>query len=492
MEKRTCSLEELIPEWVAEAYSGIRVSAVCQDSRQIEKDALFMARSGLKFKGVDFIDEAVKKGAQVVLLDENEAEYCPECSVPVVFIPQLAEKMSLIAGRFYGEPSKALRMIGVTGTNGKTSCAHFLAQIMNGLGTKTAIIGTVGNGFISELKSATHTTPDAVGLQALLFDLKNQGAEAVVMEVSSHALDQGRVASIDFDCGLFTNLTRDHLDYHGTMQAYAESKTRLFTDFDLSSAIFNVDDPAGLSLSEDKGVRGNRVGVGRMRGEYRISAYRLGMQGIDAEMSTPCGALSFSCQVMGEFNLDNLLLVVAALLEQGYERKAVEKEVSCLVAVPGRMEVVSASVQDKELPVVIIDYAHTPDALEKVLQTLRSHTQGALWCVFGCGGDRDQGKREEMGKIADQLADHIILTNDNPRHESAEKIISMIKQGVSKHQPDIVAERQDAIEKAIQQAGQSDLVLIAGKGHEDYQEVGDMRYPFSDLQVCHSIMEAVA
>ena len=492
MEKRACTLAELIPEWVTETYSGIRVSAVCQDSRQIEKGALFMARSGLKFKGVDFIDEAVHKGAQVVLLDETEVNDCPECSVPVVFIPQLTEKMSLIAGRFYGEPSKALRMIGVTGTNGKTSCTHFLAQIMNGLGTKTAIIGTVGNGFIDDLQSATHTTPDAVGLQALLRDLQEQGAEAVVMEVSSHALDQGRVASIDFDYGLLTNLTRDHLDYHGTMLAYAESKARLFTDFDLSAAIFNVDDSFGLSLCEDKRVRGNRVSVGRMRGDYRISAYRLGMQGVDAEMSTPDGSIMFSCQIMGEFNLDNLLLVVATLLEQGYEHKAVEQEVSSLVAVPGRMEVVSATDLNKELPVVIIDYAHTPDALEKVLQTLRSHTQGALWCVFGCGGDRDQGKREEMGKIADQLADHIILTNDNPRHEAAEKIISMIEQGVSKHQPEIVTERQDAIEKAIQQAGKNDLVLIAGKGHEDYQEVGEIRYPFSDLQVCHSVMEAVA
>lgn len=484
----TRQLDELIPEWVDTALSGIRVSGVCQDSRELKAGDLFLARSGLKFRGVDFIPQAIQAGVAVILLDEAECIDLPPVDVPVIPVPGLAGKMSLIAARFYGEPSKTLCMVGVTGTNGKTSCAHFLAQAMNKLGKRTAVIGTIGNGFPGELETATHTTPDAVGLQTLLHHLQNEGAEAVVMEVSSHALDQGRVDAVHFDYGLFTNLTRDHLDYHGSMDAYAEAKARLFRHFDLDAAILNVDDPYLAQLKSDDSIRGKVFAVARSQGEHCFAAYRLGVRGIEAEIRNPHGPICFTSPIVGEFNLDNLLLVSTTLQAQGYTAAEVAGALSAIKAVPGRMEMVLVPGK----PVVVVDYAHTPDALEKALQSLRSHAQGKLWCLFGCGGDRDQGKRAEMGAIADRLADHVLLTNDNPRSEAPEQIIKMIETGVVKHRVLIERDRERAIALAISQAEENDLILVAGKGHEDYQEIDGVRYPFSDVEVCHRIMGVAA
>ncbi|EAR59722.1 UDP-N-acetylmuramoyl-L-alanyl-D-glutamate--2,6-diaminopimelate ligase [Neptuniibacter caesariensis] len=488
MLKISKTLAELLPEWAEPTHSGIAVSAISQDSRTVVPGTLFVARSGLKHRGVDFIEGAVADGAVAVLIDSSELSDCPNVDVPVIGISDLVSEIGPVAARFYEQPSRAMTVVGITGTNGKTSCAHFVAQAMNNIGVKTAIVGTVGNGFPGLLEKATHTTPDAIGLQKLFAELKAAGAEAVVMEVSSHALEQGRVAAVDFDYGLFTNLSRDHLDYHGSMEAYGEAKARLFKEFNLKAALINGDDSFGRKLLRDESIEARKVSVGRLFGQYHFAAYRLALHGIEAELKTPAGNFAFASKIIGEFNLDNLLLVAALLSEQGFSKAQVMESLSQLDSVPGRMQAVVAA--DK--PLVIIDYAHTPDALEKALSAVRAHTTGTLWCVFGCGGDRDAGKRELMGRIADQLADHLVVTSDNPRTESPERIIEMIEQGICQHEPAIEADRAAAIRLAIMQASPEDVVLIAGKGHEDYQEVGTKRYPFSDLEVSMRLLGVAA
>jgi UDP-N-acetylmuramoyl-L-alanyl-D-glutamate--2,6-diaminopimelate ligase len=488
MLQQTMTLQELLPEQVGQTASGIVVSALSQDSRTISAGTLFIARNGLHHRGVDFVTAAVAKGAVAVLVEAADLNECPQVNVPVIGIEQLKLQIGVIASRFYGYPSQSLRVIGITGTNGKTSCAHFLAQAMNRLGVKTAIIGTAGNGFPGALCKATHTTPDAIGLQRLFAELRYQGAEAVVMEVSSHALEQGRVSAVDFDYALFTNLSRDHLDYHGDMETYGAAKARLFRDFKLKTAVINRDDEFGRTLLADAQIGCRKVSVGRMQGTYVTAAYRLALHGIEAELKTPQGSFAFASKVIGEFNLDNLLLVAAALQEQGFTLQQVVDGLASLESVPGRMQAVVAA----NKPLVIIDYAHTPDALEKALNAVRAHTCGTLWCVFGCGGDRDQGKRALMGTVADQLADHLIVTSDNPRSENPDNIIAMIQDGIRCHVPDIETDRAAAIEKAIRQAKPEDVVLIAGKGHEDYQEIGGTRVPFSDLLISQKVLGVAA
>lgn len=488
MQTRQMTLAELLPEWVESSVAATLVSDICQDSREVASGALFIARSGLQHRGVDFVTAAVQNGAAAIVIDQSELAECPTVNVPVVGVEDLTAQIGVIAARFFANPSKSMQVIGVTGTNGKTTCAHFLAQTMNYLGVKTAIVGTVGNGFPGALATATHTTPDAVGLQRLFAQLQAQGAQAVVMEVSSHALEQGRVAGVEFSMGLFTNLSRDHLDYHGSMTAYGEAKARLFRDFALQTAIFNTDDAWGKQLYRDTNVQGKKVSTGRLHGDCHLLAYRLALHGIEAEVKTPYGDFAFASKIIGEFNLDNLLLVIAALAEQGFKPSEIMTGLAQLDAVPGRMQAVVVA----QKPLVIIDYAHTPDALEKALCAVRAHTAGTLWCVFGCGGDRDQGKREQMGMIADRFADHLVVTSDNPRTEQPEHIIAMIESGICQHQPAIELDRAAAIQYAIDHADKEDVVLIAGKGHEDYQEIGRTRYPFSDVDVSMKIMGAAA
>lgn len=473
------TLAEIVPAWVSTTFADLVVSDISQDSRLIKDGTLFVARSGLQHRGVDFVKDAVESGAAAVLLDYAEIDDCPPVEVPVIAVPDLIENIGPIAAAFYGNPSRELDVVGITGTNGKTSCAHFIAQVMNTLGVKTAIIGTIGNGFPHELHKATHTTPDAIGLQKLFAELKEQGAKAVVMEVSSHALEQGRVAAVDFDYGVLTNLSRDHLDYHGSMASYGAAKAKLFSQFDLKSAVINSDDAFGQELLSKRSIACRKVSVGRIKGDVRMAAYRLALHGIEAEVKTAQGNFAFCSKVIGEFNLDNLLLVIAVLSELNFSNEQIVHGLSKLESVPGRMQAVVAA--DK--PLVIIDYAHTPDALEKALQAVRAHTNGTLWCVFGCGGDRDMGKRELMGQVADQLADHLVVTSDNPRTEKPDTIIAMIENGIHQHKPAIEVDRAAAIDLAISQASPEDVVLIAGKGHEDYQEIGAVRYPFSDLLI---------
>ena len=482
------TLIEILPEWVNTTCADLVVSDISQDSRAIGTGTLFIARSGLLHRGVDFVLDAVAAGAVAIVLDSSEVDSCPQVDVPVIAIPDLISHIGFIAARFYDEPSKHMTVIGITGTNGKTSCAHFIAQAMNTLDVKTAIIGTVGNGFPDALDKATHTTPDGVGLQKLFAELKQAGADAVVMEVSSHALDQGRVAAVAFDYAVLTNLSRDHLDYHGSMDAYGAAKAKLFKMPSLKKAIINIDDAFGRQLWADDGIRGQAVSVGRVHGDYRLAAYRLALHGIEAEVKTSTGGFAFCSKIIGDFNLDNLLIVAATLVEQGFSYEQLVDALSKIESVPGRMQAIVAA----NKPLVIVDYAHTPDALEKALQAVRAHTSGTLWCVFGCGGDRDIGKRELMGNIADRLADHLVVTSDNPRSEQPQKIIEMIKHGISLHVPDIEIDRAEAIQLAIMKASPEDVVLIAGKGHEDYQEIAGTRYPFSDVVVTRKFLGIAA
>lgn len=484
MQLRSIQLAELIPEWATTACSGIAVNGLCQDSREVTPGMLFCARRGLQHKGIDFVPAAVAAGAAAVLVDRSEFAECPAVDVPVVAVDDLAAQLGLIAARFYGKPSEKICVVGITGTNGKTSCAHFLAQALNQLGRKTALIGTVGNGFPGQLDVATHTTPDAIRVQLMLAEFVSAGAEAVVMEVSSHALEQYRVTGVQFKYGLFTNLTRDHLDYHGTMQAYGAAKAKLFTDYPLSGALINRDDPFGRDLLARDDLMGEAFAVGRSQGDLHLRAYRLTPEGLEGELRSRIGIIPFCNTLLGEFNLDNLLLVAGVLLMEGFSAQQISRTLSGLKAVPGRMEAIKAAGQ----PLVIIDYAHTPDALEKALQGARAHCKGVLWCVFGCGGDRDTGKRTLMGEIADRLADQVVITSDNPRGEDPDTIIAMVASGVRRHLPVIEPDRAAAITRTVSKASSADLVLVAGKGHENYQEIAGQRFPFSDHTVCRQAL----
>ena len=507
------TLPELLPEMAEQldrlGLQDINFAGLTIDSRRVQKNDLFLACKGEKFNGLDFVPAAIEKGAVAILINRDQVCDYKEISVPVVAIDRLEQRLSELGNRFYRQPSGQLHMVGITGTNGKTSCSHFIAQALDLLSSKSAVVGTNGYGFLRNLDTASHTTPDALYLQRMLSDMQEQGAENVVMEVSSHALDQGRVSGISFDQAVFTNLTRDHLDYHGDMQGYGAAKAKLFTDFGISKAVINLDDPfAGKLLqaipetveitgySLDQSAIGGMTDVGdtndvtticqqRTINQIWISQSTLGLQGIEVSLSTPLGELSFKTPIIGAFNLSNLMATIAVLIGRGFQLGQLSKAMSKLQGVAGRMEPIS----DNRERLIVVDYAHTPDALEKALIALRSHCVGQLWCVFGCGGDRDTGKRAQMAKIAERLSDCPVVTSDNPRTENPELIIQDVLCGFSSTSGVTVeADRDKAIALALSKAKAGDVVLVAGKGHEDYQEICGVRYPFSDAEVIRSYL----
>ncbi len=465
--------------------ASCKVTGITTDSRYVKSGDLFVARDGVAHRGLDFIQQAIDKGAAAALVSAESTTVAERegFSIPVIAVEKLPYKIGGLASQMLGNPGQSLKLIGITGTNGKTSCAHFIAQSLALLKCKTAIVGTVGNGFPGELKPATHTTPDAISLQCLLADFLAEGAQAVVMEVSSHALDQGRVQGVDFDVVALTNLSRDHLDYHQTMTAYGDAKKRLFTEFTKAKVVINSDDEFGRSLLSEPAVTAKGV-ISYSRHDSTASIFViesiLNEQGIGLALQLPMGVAHFNAPVIGEFNIANLLLTAGVLSACGYDCKLIESTMNNVTAVPGRMEYLS----HQGFASAVIDYAHTPDALEKALQAARHHCLGQLWVVFGCGGDRDTGKRAEMARIAEQLADRILVTSDNPRTENPSSIIDMICQGFRSETPFMREEdRALAIKQAIQNAAADDLVLIAGKGHEDYQDIAGVKHPFSDQQV---------
>jgi UDP-N-acetylmuramoyl-L-alanyl-D-glutamate--2,6-diaminopimelate ligase len=424
-----------------------------------------------------------------VLWEQDGYEWDASLRVPNLPVRRLRDQAGFIASRFFGEPSKHLWVAGVTGTNGKTSCSHWIAQSLTSLGRPTAVIGTLGCGFPGAVDPTPNTTPDPVSLQARLHALRARGARAVAMEVSSHGLEQGRVNGVLFDVALFTNLTRDHLDYHGSMRAYGEAKARLFAWPGLKHAVVNLDDDFGAQLaSRIDRSRVNVIGYGLGKGEIAGHKLDLSTRGLKLEITTPWGAASLASPLLGAFNAHNLLGVLGVLVTSDVALDDALAALARLEPVRGRMQ----TLRVEGAPLVVVDYAHSPDALEKALETLRAllPDEAKLHCVFGCGGDRDRGKRPLMGEIATRLADHCIVTSDNPRSENPRAIVDEIIAGAHANYR-VEEDRATAILEAMSAARPQDVVLIAGKGHETYQEIGEQRLPFDDFEVARQVIARV-
>ncbi|HEY7986680.1 MAG TPA: UDP-N-acetylmuramoyl-L-alanyl-D-glutamate--2,6-diaminopimelate ligase [Methylophilaceae bacterium] len=461
-----------------------RPRRLVNDSRQVHSGDAFVAYPGEHVDGRDFIQQAIAQGAIAVLWENSGYAWNADWRIANWPVNNLREQIGNIASAFYGEPSQKLWVIGVTGTNGKTSCSHWLAQALQLLGRKTAVIGTLGNGFPNALSTTINTTPDPILLHGLLADYLAQGATDVAMEVSSHALVQHRVNGMSFDVAVLTNLSRDHLDFHGNMTNYIAAKRMLFDWPDLQHAVLNVDDPFGAEMAQQLSKRDIHVlTYGFDQADVQGHDLHFDARGLSMRVTTPQGEAMLSAQLVGRFNANNVLAVLAALLCSGIDFQEAVGAISQLVPIAGRMQQLGGGNQ----PLVVVDYAHTPDALEKVLSTLKEQCTGRLICVFGCGGDRDKGKRPLMGETVSKLADHAIITADNPRHEKVEDIIADIVQGM-RGEYRIEPDRANAIRTAIKQAQAGDIVLLAGKGHEDYQQIGAAKLPFSDLEIAREAL----
>ncbi|SDK55862.1 UDP-N-acetylmuramoylalanyl-D-glutamate--2,6-diaminopimelate ligase [Methylophilus rhizosphaerae] len=454
------------------------VHGITADSRQVEKHDLFLAYPGQHGDGRDYIADAIAKGANTVIWDSLGFDWNPQWTVHNIAIPDLKFQVGHIASQFYKNPTEQLWCIGVTGTNGKTTVTHWLAQAYRFLQRKAAVIGTLGNGTLDDLQATQNTTPGPVALQKLLANFVLEDVQTVAMEVSSHGLDQGRVNGVAFDVAVFTNVTRDHLDYHLTMGAYQQAKEKLFNWQTLSAAVINADDAFGAAMIRRLREQGKRVmSYGMQDADVCATAVTMHATGFEVQVRTPQGNGIVQLHALGQFNVHNMLAVLGCLLVHDIALPAALQAVSGLMPVTGRMQMLGGG----DLPLVVVDYAHTPDALEKTLHTLRVQVRGKLSCVFGCGGDRDPGKRSEMGRIAGELADSVIVTNDNPRSENPYAIIATIAEGLTREFT-METDRAKAITQAVSLAGKGDVVLVAGKGHEDYQEIQGIRYPFSDAE----------
>lgn len=479
-------------------------AGLCLDSRNVRTGDIFFAVSGRSAEGLRFTRDALAAGAIAVVhespADELTSTLAREYNVPLIHDPQLENHLGEIAARFYRHPSSLMKVIAVTGTDGKTSATHFIAQALDKTTqeplVRAGVIGTVGTGFSGELRAATHTTPDAISLQARMAELHEQGAAYIAMEASSHGLEQGRLNGTKLELAVLTNLGRDHLDYHGDLETYQRAKQRLFELPGLKGAVLNWHDPFGRFL------------LNNYASDYPISVYGVGhpseleqsgaadwvcaeqlrcaADGLHMHIVMPDAEFDLDCGLLGEFNAFNVLAVAAVLRRLGWSARQLAQRLAQLKSVPGRMQLISKPGKAQ----VVIDYAHTPQALRSALSALREHCRGKLWCVFGCGGDRDKGKRPQMGDIADKLADRIIITNDNPRHEAPERIAEEIQDGMQNRSGVLVIlNRVEAIITALQQADQDDLILLAGKGHETTQQIGDEYLPFSDQVVVEQWLE---
>lgn len=490
----------------------VKLTRLATDSRCVRPGDAFLAYHGERQDGRKFIPDAIRAGANAVLWEPHGFQWNPAWRVPNLAVPRLKARSGFIASHVYGDPSRKLWVIGITGTNGKTSCSHWIGEALTRIGRKSVIIGTLGIGFPGKLEPTANTTPDAVFIHEQMAGFLKQGAAGVAMEVSSHALEQGRVNGVAFDLALFTNLSRDHLDYHGNMQAYSEAKARLFHVAGIRRGILNLDDAFGRELLarlagagvpmmgygfEEAGWREAREqGVPVVKGRNLTISSR----GIAFEVDSPWGRSRLTSSMIGRFNAANLLACVAALTASEVPLDEAVAALAKAAPAPGRMEQLSAAGE----PLVVVDYAHTPDALEKALLTLREIIVGSglqvagceldsrnpppatrhpkLICVFGCGGDRDRGKRPLMGEVASRLADTVIVTSDNPRGENPRRIIDEIISGIHANYC-VEEDRAAAIFRAMAEAHPGDVVLIAGKGHEAYQEIDGVKLPFSDREV---------
>ncbi|MCC7325896.1 MAG: UDP-N-acetylmuramoyl-L-alanyl-D-glutamate--2,6-diaminopimelate ligase [Burkholderiales bacterium] len=474
------------------ARLGVFPQRITADSRRVEPGVAFAAYPGHATDGRRFVPDAIMRGASAVLWEAHGFGWDAQWTTPNLAVEGLQQRLGTIADFIYGSPSQRLWMVGVTGTNGKTSCAHWIAQAFAACGRTSALLGTLGNGIVGALAPAAQTTPDVTALHELLHQFEAAGARTVAMEVSSHGLDQGRINGIKLDVALFTNLTRDHLDYHATMAAYGAAKAKLFTWPGLRTAVINADDPFGQSLIDAARARGQRLLTYGMAGaDIVATSVAIDRRGIVLDVATPWGRATIESNLVGAFNAQNLLGVLGVLLASDVALSDAVTALEDLSAPPGRMQRFGGDGK----PLVVVDYAHTPDALEKSLQAVKLVVAegGDLVCVFGCGGDRDPGKRPQMGEVAARLANRIVVTSDNPRGEDPAAIANAIVHGIHEtghRRWSIEVDRSAAIADAVTAARYGDVVLIAGKGHESYQEVQGVRTPFSDAEHAHAALAA--
>jgi UDP-N-acetylmuramoyl-L-alanyl-D-glutamate--2,6-diaminopimelate ligase len=484
------TLDHLL-EGMADA-PAIAVTGISADSRTLQAGDLFIACQGATSHGLDFVDQAMAAGVAAIAWDTSTAS-AVEADVPMVAVEGLASKLGDIANRWFDAPSESVRVTGVTGTNGKTTVAWLASRCFELLGMPCGYIGTLGTGVGDISGDAPMTTPPCLTLHELLAGFRDLGARHAAIEVSSHALEQARVAGVTFDSAIFTNLSRDHIDYHGTMEAYFEAKAGLFLDHDVNNRIVCIDSEYGERLADRCGSQVVTVSttldqVPNGRPYVFVQGVVAGESGSHVTIKSSWGNADFELPLPGDFNVANATQVVALLLCNDIPLDEACGVLSKVSAPPGRMELVRVASQD-ELPRVYVDYSHTPASLEVALKALRLHCLGQLWCVFGCGGDRDRGKRPMMGKVAERLADRVVVTSDNPRSEPPGQIVADILDGI---QEDAVAieDRADAIDYAISNAAPSDTILIAGKGHEDYQVIGDETLSFSDYVMARDRLQA--
>ena len=475
---------------------NVVVTGIQLDSRMLRKGDLFLACFGRNHDAREFIGEAIKAGVTAVLAETGGQWQGTQIidGIAVIAVDNLSAKLSEIAARFYGHPSRRLSVIGITGTNGKTSCSQFIAQALANSGFSCGTIGTLGYGVYGKLQETQLTTPDPVFTQMALAEMVQGGIDPVVMEVSSVGLHQKRVKAVKFDTAIFTNLTRDHLDYHESMEAYGNNKKKLFTSEGLSRAIINLDDPYALSVINAiaPSVEMCTYSIKNSAATVYAESLTLTRQGFQARVVTPIGAGVIKGKLFGYFNVSNLLAVISVLVSYLPKKKELDIEhlcelVSGLSPVDGRMEIVG----NTDEITAVVDYAHTPDGLRSALKGLRDHFSGNIWCVFGCVGNRDKGKRPIMGEIAEAFADKVIIADDNPRNEEGDRIVQHIQSGMrSPEQAVVLRDREKAIAYAIGNAEPGDVVLVAGKGHETYQDVGGSRLIFSDANQVRLALQA--
>ena len=488
------TLGELLEDMVTvDSRAGdIPIYGLSMDSRTLRTGDCFLACQGNSSHGARHIAQALAAGAVAVLFEADQADLdLPAFDAPVVLVPALAAKVGVLAARFYDHPSRAMKVIGITGTNGKTSVSHFIAQALNGHDSgPSGVIGTLGHGLIDRLQAQPLTTPDPVTLHRAMARLHDDGANTVVLEASSHGLAQHRLSGVEFDTAVFTNLSRDHLDYHGSMSSYARAKKRLFLTPGLRSAVINFDDPFAAELLHAIPHRVFVIGYSLQEGPLglpmdaypvlRANQIHSSARGIDMNVITAEGEMRLTSGLLGRFNAANLLAALGAVIANGMTPFDAIRRLAKVIGVPGRMEVFSTM---PSYPTVVVDYAHTPDGLEQVLTSLRDPCKGRLVCVFGCGGERDSGKRPLMGEVAARLADRVIVTDDNPRREDPAAIVEQILVGGGGGRAahvQVIRDRATAITTAINDSKAGDVVLVAGKGHEDYQDIGGHRLKFSD------------
>jgi UDP-N-acetylmuramoyl-L-alanyl-D-glutamate--2,6-diaminopimelate ligase len=461
---------------------AVEVTGIAADSRRLKPGNVFFAVQGATAHGLDFVSQAIEAGVVAIVWDASTGS-APETAVPMIAVDGLAGQLGEIANRWYDSPSRAVRMAGVTGTNGKTTVAWLAAECFNLLAEDAGYIGTLGSGIGKVSGACAMTTPPCLELHELIAGLRDQGAKHVALEVSSHALEQRRVDGVTFDSAIFTNLSRDHIDYHGSMNAYFESKAALFLDYDVRNRIVCLDTEYGVELADRCGANVVTVStqldlVPNGRPHVFVRSVVAGDSGSHVMVRTSWGEAEFALPLPGDFNVANACEVLALLLCNDVTLETACDVLSKVKAPPGRMQRVGSS-NEESAPQVYVDYSHTPASLEAALKALRLHCNGKLWCVFGCGGDRDRGKRPMMGQVAASLADHVVVTSDNPRSEPPETIIADIVEGIDDEIVSLV-DRAAAIRHAISAAQETDVVLIAGKGHEDYQVIGDRTTAFSD------------